>query len=767
MVGVRRAWSSTALTGMGPFGVAEPVVRFAVERIQGFIKPSDAERAAAFDLLVELSTRTTVTPLAPNEGLLREALSSMYSMFDLTRKTLRDHGVEVAKDRRDGNMPLAVLAVRVLNGILRPVLSRWHPRLEDHEAARPPNVGRGEWERRWTYQAECRADLNRARADIRTYLDVLGRIAGAPSLAGAVLPLPSSTPLHPVALDAPPEVPEGARPRRHMVRWFDLAQLVAIAVAWVRSRKHTDAPVPFELCDVGPGEIDGELWIDYVADLGDAFDPTMAVAWQVARPSIRLPPSAAGEHPTPPAELPRGSLLVFGGDLVYPNAGADRYVQQLELPYRMAWPPGDNGTPNVLAVPGNHDWIGGIEHFEEAFVKAAAFAGHWAIPQKGRWFAVRLPRGWWLWGLDTKLDDRLPDAEKQYFEFAAGHLSAGDRVILCSPVPLWQLRQRQESRYAELRAFIDGAVRARGATIPLFLSGDSHFFAHYRAVDLSEDHVTAGGGGAFLHPTHNLAEQLPYERGTTEFTLTARWPLPADSRALAPGLSHIFDRQFRTLAPVVALLHVAYAALVSWRPLSFDRASTPMPGWQDAASSVIAVWAGWPILVAMVLLAVVASRPNSDESMLARGVKKYGLLHGAMQALLVFAAAALARWALPRTAFWWHFVAMPLVAAVVSLAVFVVMTSWINSRIKANDNLAFSKAHLTRYKNFLRMRIDTSGDLTVFAVGLDPVGEGWYKALTQAQPPVVPPFDPAGTPRLHYIWGTKIKGTPMPPSRAP
>src|SRR6266536_2347761 len=47
-----------------------------VGEVSGTWVPDDAERQAAWELYVELTTRIAVVPLGPNEGLLREALSS-------------------------------------------------------------------------------------------------------------------------------------------------------------------------------------------------------------------------------------------------------------------------------------------------------------------------------------------------------------------------------------------------------------------------------------------------------------------------------------------------------------------------------------------------------------------------------------------------------------------------------------------------------------------------------------------------------------------
>jgi hypothetical protein len=70
------------------------------------------------------------------------------------------------------------------------------------------------------------------------------------------------------------------------------------------------------------------VWIDYVADLGDGFDATYAMACLLARDALTLDGQA----------LPRGQLLVMGGDEVYPTASFEAYHDKLITPYRWAFP---------------------------------------------------------------------------------------------------------------------------------------------------------------------------------------------------------------------------------------------------------------------------------------------------------------------------------------------------------------------------------------------------------------------------------------------
>ena len=53
------------------------------------------ERYAAWSLYVELVTCISVQPWHENEGILREALNSLYSLFKTNREILREAGPDV------------------------------------------------------------------------------------------------------------------------------------------------------------------------------------------------------------------------------------------------------------------------------------------------------------------------------------------------------------------------------------------------------------------------------------------------------------------------------------------------------------------------------------------------------------------------------------------------------------------------------------------------------------------------------------------------
>lgn len=159
-----------------------------VGQISGVWTPADAERRAAWELYVELVTRIAVVDLGPREGLLRDALSSLYSLFGTTRDILRRHGPEVAPRRGSGEISFGVLAVLVLNGALRPLLAHWHPALASWEAGRAPGADPVEHERSWSEAERLREELTTTRRVLTDLADLLAEVAGAARLVDVTLP---------------------------------------------------------------------------------------------------------------------------------------------------------------------------------------------------------------------------------------------------------------------------------------------------------------------------------------------------------------------------------------------------------------------------------------------------------------------------------------------------------------------------------------------------------------------------------------------------
>ncbi|MBW4504474.1 MAG: hypothetical protein KME57_34205 [Scytonema hyalinum WJT4-NPBG1] len=150
--------------------------------VEGVWEPDESEVSAAWELYVELITRISVVELKPDEGLLREALSSLYSLFGTTRGILKKYGASVARSKGESHISFGYLAVAILNTVLRPVLAKWHPLLSDYENRREARFSVLEHERNWERHEELRQVLNDVRLVLIEYTDLLAQVADVPLL---------------------------------------------------------------------------------------------------------------------------------------------------------------------------------------------------------------------------------------------------------------------------------------------------------------------------------------------------------------------------------------------------------------------------------------------------------------------------------------------------------------------------------------------------------------------------------------------------------
>ncbi len=81
-------------------------------------EPQNEDRAAAWDLYVELLTRVATQHLVPGQGTEKSALDSIYALFAITRETIRRNGPRCIN--------FAKLAIVVLNQVVRPFTTKWH-----------------------------------------------------------------------------------------------------------------------------------------------------------------------------------------------------------------------------------------------------------------------------------------------------------------------------------------------------------------------------------------------------------------------------------------------------------------------------------------------------------------------------------------------------------------------------------------------------------------------------------------------------------------
>jgi hypothetical protein len=113
------------------------------------------------------------------------------------------------------------------------------------------------------------------------------------------------------------------------------------------------------------------LWIDFVADTGDDRDVSQAVGRMVFEEyTVRERVGDADGDADRDVVLPRGDVLLFGGDTAYPVATADEIFRRVVSPWNEVLREegvDDGRTRVLLGIPGNHDWYDGLDGFGRMF----------------------------------------------------------------------------------------------------------------------------------------------------------------------------------------------------------------------------------------------------------------------------------------------------------------------------------------------------------------------------------------------------------------
>lgn len=504
----------------------------------------------------------------------------------------------------------------------------------------------------------------------------------------------------------------------------------------------------------GSGAARQEIWIDYASDVGDGWNPTYSVAYALAQETLDI----AGE------KLSRGEILIFGGDGVYPTANSEEYEKKLVHPYRMAFNASRNGgaqgedkdlkkNPHIFALPGNHDWYDSLVAFQKIFCTSVfnnrLFAGGWRTRQKRSYFALKLPQKWWLLGIDLQLSHSIDVPQLQYFEsIARQKMTAGDKVILCVPEPYWvKAIKYQDHKEAydklvekeESIAKLEDILEEKGVQTKFYVAGDLHHYRRFESLDDDRiQKITAGGGGAFLHPTHDFDYRKTKRRrkkgDTRNFDLKKNYPEPAVSSSL--DWTNLFGFIFRSpkFGILTAILYPLLALLI--------RGALDAPfSWREAFKATIDRFIAEPLALIIVILMLMGLVFFTDSnSKIYR--RTAGLIHGLTHLTAVFFlgwwAYLLSEWIITnygivgettRSLIWFGCIFLVcgiggyLIGSFI-MGVYLFVSLHIFGR---HDNEAFSALKIEDYKNFLRLHIDREGKLTIYPLKIDKVEREWIR----------------------------------------
>lgn len=316
---------------------------------------------------------------------------------------------------------------------------------------------------------------------------------------------------------------------------------------------------------------DEPFWFDYIADTGDGQRATYSIAY-LCQGDLYLthencPPGPEqvslqnGEY-----LLPRGQFLFVGGDTAYHIADLPTLAERFQKPFNWAYEdrfgqePKDENIRPIFAIPANHDHYDFLDGFNRQFRIPLPDANMPPLQLKGykrlqmaSYVALHLPFNWWLLGIDTQNGkaDRI-DKRQQAFFHTILHPDdhKPNKLIIATPEPSTRFGQ-WATRDGEKGKLIDVFENQLGLS-PCFLSehqgnlpaaqcrldisGDIHHYARYWGAGSGDSEsssrtnyasVVAGGGGAFLHPSHIDVNEVAHhslypKRGDSHRTMMKR-----------------------------------------------------------------------------------------------------------------------------------------------------------------------------------------------------------------------------------------------------
>jgi hypothetical protein len=373
-------------------------------------------------------------------------------------------------------------------------------------------------------------------------------------------------------------------PLKGPVGWLLSRQLVAklreIALYALYGNKfdHRDW-MHSEPLEISPGWNQDEYWFDYISDTGDAQLAMYDVAYLCMSPAwIANPHAPSGEGrvsltetPQHTFPLPRGNFLFVGGDSAYHVADAGTLAQRFQTPFNWAYDdifgatkdPAPETRRPIIAIPANHDYYDSLDGFSRQFRKTLepepyntnlregpqlCLKGFYRV-QTASYVALKLPYGWWLWGLDSqngKIDQRQAEFFKRRGTEQADTVPA--KLIVATPEPstvfgCWMTEDHEMVSTFNKLGLIPAFLEQHDGDLPpdrcrLDISGDVHHYARHWGQGNEDEtgqsrpnyaSVVAGGGGAFLHPTYTMVRYSDRK----QVSVNRLYPAPLDSFRLA------------------------------------------------------------------------------------------------------------------------------------------------------------------------------------------------------------------------------------------
>ncbi len=525
-----------------------------------------------------------------------------------------------------------------------------------------------------------------------------------------------------------------------MVKWFSPATLIKTALETALSSlfgKFADSR-NLEAFSHDHDSFDyskeKEIWFDYVADLGDGWNSTYTVAHLLSQKKLKL------SHGKNEYETERGKIIIMGGDQVYPSASRDEYLKRMVFPYTCALPSCDEKeSPHLYAIPGNHDWYDGLQSFQRLFCQERWIGGRQTKQHKS-YFYLHLPGNWKIIALDIQFSADIDQAQKEFFLKFVETLSPKDKVILCIAEPVWLRDILDKDRGEKNLDFLEEKIQDKiKQPIYIYIAGDLHYYNRFESNDGQQrQKITAGGGGAFLHPTHmpKIKELPKREKDPISFEQQSCFPSKSESKKLSfRNLTFAFrNLGFSASLGIISLisgwlLHKDISVVLSALPISIEN----FPGLLKTVFIEVVRDLGSVTFTAIVFTGLILFADPA-----AKGWRK---IIGTLHASAHFFSNMIIGWTIARGLELYVHLPIGWTILLACIALFV-LGALISGTILGIYlflclNLAgwhvtesMSSAPVEDFKNFVRFHIDKAGKLTIYPVGIRKVGKKWSPSET-------------------------------------
>ena len=439
--------------------------------------------------------------------------------------------------------------------------------------------------------------------------------------------------------------------------------------------------------------------------------------------------------------------------------------------------------PDIFAIPGNHDWFDSLIAFRKLFcnVYKPTQLGQWRCRQSRSYFAISLPHDWVILAFDFGLDQyQLDGLQYHYFHNIISRLHSGSRLIIMAAEPNWVFGGVQNKKlhqaYQDVEQLIADVFAEKQQPAPriyLNLSGDTHNYQRYESLSTQQLHdcmddcagqygfsvgvakqaldaetqrhtrqqIVAGGGGAFLHPTHGttrksmrvipdrnhrLGEHTEGENISEVeikdlYELKCCCPDMATSRHLARKLAFGFLPRNWSLALCMAAVYLVLA----WPMRSFLDSviiEKQLNGFADSGLNFLT------LVISALLIAGYTLWAKRRQGV---GLTAAGIVHGLLQVVLLYGGYTLVYlgmahlWESNELSYGWflfpisrdivYFVLIGILApTLLGLALWVYLTFF-----KTDHNDLFGSGSIAAYKHLLRLKIDARGNLIIYPIALE------------------------------------------------